>query len=501
MISDRHRATLAILLVLSAFLAVIPSASAAESETVLLPWVPNADTTGGIGSWTGLIEIQNTTSTLCSIQVSIPKAGGGWTIKNSFIMGPNQLSQLNPTDLGLPSPGGAVQVDSSGCKAAVSVKQTVGTLTTSPWSNGATAVAGYTGITSEDAAGYPAWVLPIVQTNNGWDSYLRVSSFESFNEKTATIAIYSYHNEAGSTGPVFTENVSLQAGSTQTVDLLETLGQTGFIGFAYVTSEGHIAAMVQREKASTGMAMLNVASPYDVGQASIQAPGAFSLHAPIVFNAYNGWNTGINLANPNDSVANVTISYPGAGRADDTVQMAPFSSDYVYTPATAPSQVGFTGSAVITSTVPVAAAVDEVKYSTGDAISYIATQATGSSVYVPLVFKASESGTHNDNSGINVSNGSSSQTTVEITIHDAIGGVVGGPYDITVPANGGNFVYLPSTTVAPDTIGSAVVTSLDGAPIVAVSNDVSYDVGGDGSCVFNAPASTGLYLIGTPPAS
>lgn len=499
MIPDRQRAALAILLVLSAFLAVIPAASAAESETVLLPWVPNADTTGGVGSWNGLIEIQNTSSTLCSIQISIPKDGGGWTVKNSFIMGPNQLSELNPTDIGLPSPGGAVQIDSSGCKAAASVKQTVGTLTSAPWSNGATSVAGYTGITSEDAAGYPAWVLPIVQTNSGWDSYLRVSNFESFNEKSATIAIYSYHNGAGSTGPVFTETVSLEAGATQTVDLLETLGQTGFVGFAYITSGGHIAAMVQREKASTGMAMLNAASPYDVGQASIQALGTFNLHAPIVFNAYNGWNTGINLANPNDSIANVTISYPGAGRADDTVQMAPFSSDYVYTPATAPAQIGFTGNAVISSNVPVAAAVDEVKYSTGDAISYIASQAIGSTVYVPLVFKASESGTHNDNSGINVSNGSDSQTTVEITIHDAIGGVVGGPYDITVPAHGGNFIYLPSTTVAPNTIGSAVVTSVEGVPIVAVSNDVSYDVGGDGSSVFNAPSSTGLYLIGAPP--
>ncbi len=492
--SERLRAAFALLLVISAFIVAVPVASAADSETVYLPWVPNGDTTGGLGPWYGRIEIQNTAATLCSIHIAIPSATGGWTVHNTFIVGPNQLSDLSPSDIGLPTPGGAVVVDSSGCKAAVSVKQASGNFVDPPWSYGATAVTGYTGIPSEDATGHPAWILPIVQTNNGWNSYIRLTNFEDFNTKNISVEIFPFHNAGGSTGSIYSNTVAVPAGGTQTIDLLSALlGQTGFVGFARVTSEGNVAAMVQREKASTGMAMLNPASPYLAGQAMIQSVGSYNLQAPIIFNAYNGWNTGINLANPTGSTANVTISYPGAGRADDVLAMAPYSSDYVYTPFSASGQTGFTGNAVINSDVPVAAAVDEVKYSTGDAISYIAVPAMGSEVAVPLVFKQAQSGTRNDNSGINVSNAGATQTTVEITIYDQTGGVAGGPYDITIPANGSNFIYLPSTTVPPSTVGTAVVTSIDGAPIVAVSNDVSYDVGADGSAVFNAPSAAGLY--------
>ena len=207
----------------------------------------------------------------------------------------------------------------------------------------------------------------------------------------------------------------MQAGHTQTIDMLDALGSSGFIGFARVTSDGNIAAMVQREKASTGMAMINLASSYASGEASIQTVGPNALQAPIIFNAYNGWNTGINLANPNDSIANVTISYPGSGRDDDVLSISPFSSDYVYTPSTAPNQTGFTGSAIISSDVPVAAAVDEVKYSSDDAISYIAVPAVDSTVAVPLVFKQSQDGLLSDNSGINISNAGDSTSTVEVT--------------------------------------------------------------------------------------
>ncbi len=498
--TGRLRAVLAVLLVVSAFIVAIPAASATDSETVYLPWVPNGDTTGGLGPWYGRIEIQNTSSTLCSIQIAVPNETGGWIVHNTFIISPNALDDLSPDDIGLAAPGGAVRIASSGCKAAVSVKQATGDYNDPPWSYGATAVAGYTGIPAEDAMNNPAWILPIVQTNNGWDSYLRLTNVEGFNAKNVTVEIFPFHNLGGETGYIFSETVAIQAGATQTIDLLDALGQTGFVGFARVTSTGNVVAMVQREKESTGMAMLNPASPDIAGEASIQSIVTYQLQAPIIFNAYNGWNTGINLANPNGSTANVTVSYPGAGRPDDVLAMAPYSSDYVYTPSNAANQTGFTGSAVISSDVPVAAAVDEVKYSTGDAISYIAVPALDTEVAVPLVFKQSQSGTRNDNSGINVSNASSSQTTVEITIHSPLGTIVGGPYDITVPANGSNFVYLPTTTAPPGTMGSATIKSLDGAPIVVVSNDVSYDVAGDGSAVFNAPSPMGLYQIGGAPS-
>ncbi|HVB65462.1 MAG TPA: hypothetical protein VNE17_12070 [Nitrolancea sp.] len=497
MSSGRFRVAIVLLLVVSACFAIVPLAGATDSGTVILPWVPNGDNTGGLGPWYGRIEIQNPSATLCSIKISVPSANGAWNANTQFIIGPHSLSDLAPGDIGLAAPGGAVMIDSSGCKAAVSVKQASTTFGDPPWSNGARAVTGYTGVPGEDTVNAPDWILPIVQTNNGWDSYIRVTNVEQFNTKNVTIQIFPYHNLSDVSGYVYSETISLTAGSTHTLDLLAALGQTGFVGFARITSTGNVVALVQREKPASEVAMINVASALPTQVAMIQSVNSYMLQAPIVFNAYNGWNTGINLANPTGAVANVTISYPGAGRPDDIVTLQPYASDYVYTPANASGQTGFTGNAVIYSDQPIGAIVDEVKYSTNDGISYSAVPGLGSQVSLPLVFKQSQSGTRNDNSGINVSNASDTQTTVEINIYNQQGGLAGGPYDLTIPAHSSNFIYLPTTSVPPDTLGTAIVTSLDDAPIVAVSNDVSYDIAGGGSAVFNAPSSLGLYQIGS----
>jgi len=498
--SDRLRAPLALLLVISTLILAIPTASAADTETVLLPWVPNGDTTGGLGPWQGHIEVQNTTNQLCSFQISVPVESGGWMTSNPFSIGPYQLSDFSPDDIGLPTPGGAVQIESTGCTLAVAVKEASGSFDQAPWSSGASEITGYTGIPGIDTENSPDWIIPIVQTNNGWDSYLRISNFDSQNTNYIKVEVYPFHNLGGSGAPIFTESTAVQSGHTQTIDLRQFLGQSGFEGFARVSSAANIAALVQREKASSGMAMINVASTYSAGEASIQDVVPSELQAPIIFNAYNGWNTGINLANPNDSIANVTIKYPESGRADDVLSIAPFSSDYVYTPSTAPNQTEFTGSAVIDSDVPVAASVDEVKYSSDDAISYVAVPAVDNTVFVPLVFKQSQDGSLTDNSGINVSNAGDTSATVEITIHDEVGNLAGNSFALTVPPHSSNFIYIPTTTVPPHTYGSAIVQAVNGLPIVAVSNDVSYDITLNGSAVFNAPSASGLYRIGAPPA-
>jgi hypothetical protein len=146
--------------------------------------------------------------------------------------------------------------------------------------------------------------------------------------------------------------------------------------------------------------------------------------------------------------------------------------------------------------MPVAAAVDEVKYSTNDSISYTAVTASGAQLSAPIVFKQSQNGSRDDNSGINIANGTDHQTTVEISIYSRVGVLVGGPFDLTIPAHSGNFIYLASVSVPAGTAGHAIVTSLDGSNIAAVSNDVSYEIDGNGSAVFNLPSTSGLYRIG-----
>ncbi len=484
------------LIVASLLVIIAPTASADVTGTVYLPWVPNRDATGGLGPWFGRIELQNPSSSTCIVKVTAGVEGGSWPGSTTVDLGPHEMANLSPESIGLPEPGGAVVLNSSGCKATAAVKQASGGFNDAPWSHGADEITGYTGIPQEDVGGSPDWILPIVQTNNSWDSYIRVSNVDDTSVTRATIEIFSYQNEDGKVGSDYSVTVTIAAGATRTIDVHDAIPISGYVGFARVTSFGHIAALVQREKPIARMAMINVASTYDTGFFAPQGTGDYALEAPIVFNAYNGWNTGINLANPNDATANVTISYPGAGRPDDTLELEPYSADYVYTPGNAPAQSGFTGNAVIYSDVPIAASVDEVKYSTSDSISYTAVPAAASQLAVPVVFKQSLDGSRNDNSGINLSNSTDRQTTVEIKIYSSIGILIGGPFDLTIPAHSGNFIYLASVSVPSGSIGNATVTSLDGAGIVAVSNDVSYDITGNGSVVFNAPSNVGLYRIG-----
>ena len=479
-------------LMLAAFLSVGGSAAAAEEGSVVLPWVPNGDDTGEIGTWDAQIVLQNPAYALCGITIQVPPGNNSWMQSDQFLIEPHGSLVFTPDDIALPEPGGPVMIDSTGCDVAVAVKQTAGDVADAPWSHGANAVAGYTGVPGADLTGMDTWFLPIVQTNNGWNSYIRVSNLLQSGDETVTVDLFPMRNDAGE-GAKTSVTFGLAPGTTKVIDVLETVGQTEWVGFARVTSNGAFAAIVQREKPETSMVMLNVGSPHTSAAGS---SGSHRLDAPIVFNAYNGWNTGINVANTTDQPANVTISYPGAARPDDHLTLAPFSSDYVFTPANAPEQTGFSGTAVITADQPVAAVVDEVKYGTGEAISYSASGVAASELTVPLVFRQDEDGVHNDNSGVNLSNPNDHDVTVEIQILDELGVPVGGTITVNLPANQGNFAYLPSTAVPPGTRGAALIHTTDGSPVVAISNDVSYDVAADGSAVFAAVSGSGFYRVG-----
>lgn len=497
--SGRVRVGTLFLLLVGTLLVGGPRSRADISETVYLPWVPNGDSSGALGAWYGRVELQNPSTSTCAVQVSSGTGTGDWTAAVVVDLKPFEQRDLSPEEIGLGSPGGVVMLEASGCRASAAVKQASQSFADPPWSHGTAGVTGYTGVPLEDTVGSPNWILPIVQTNNGWDSFIRVSNVAPTFATRATIDIFPYQNIEGDTGAFFSETVTIPAGATRSVDLLDAVAQTGFVGFARISSTGSVVAEVQREKASADLAMIDVATGYPTDLASLAVAGTYALQAPIIFNAYNGWNTGINLANANDATAHVTISYPGAGRPDDLVTMLPYSSEFVYTPGNAPNQAGFTGNAVIYADAPIAAAVDEVKYSTNDAISYSAVPALSDTAAVPIVFKQSQDGRHNDNSGINISNGGDTQTRVAVSVHDQSGLLAGGPFELTIPAHASNFIYLASAAVPAGTMGSAIVTSLDGANIVVVSNDVSYDVDGGGSVVFNAPSSAGLYQIGGAP--
>ena len=69
------------------------------------------------------------------------------------------------------------------CPLTASLKMVTPDVSRSPWSDGAKVVTGYTGLSgadmdsAESSLGLWNWYLPIVQTNSGWNTIIRVTNF------------------------------------------------------------------------------------------------------------------------------------------------------------------------------------------------------------------------------------------------------------------------------------------------------------------------------------
>jgi hypothetical protein len=152
--------------------------------------------------------------------------------------------------------------------------------------------------------------------------------------------------------------------------------------------------------------------------------------------------------------------------------------------------------------VPYEGAVDEVKYETTEALSYMTSSLPQRDAAIPVVYREDPATGRHDNSGINIASLSTvSDQQVLVDLIDP-GGVslLDAPISVTLPAGGNAFVYLPFVPEIPvGTFASARITSSNEDGFVAISNDINYAVPGDGSVVFVATGTSGYYLI--PPAN
>jgi hypothetical protein len=125
----------------------------------------------------------------------------------------------------------------------------------------------------------------------------------------------------------------------------------GWVGQAWVSTDCHVAATVDRVKPTqpwgdpVNMALTNQALPTAAGN-TVQA-------LPLIFQGYNGWNTGISIANldPN-AAANVTITYynsAGVAMGTESRAIQPRAMEFVYKPATTDVGIGGFGHALVTS--------------------------------------------------------------------------------------------------------------------------------------------------------
>ena len=251
--------------------------------------------------------------------------------------------------------------------------------------------------------------LPIVQTNTGWDSILHITNIDpsSPNFASVTVTLYTAAGQ-GAFGPSVGQfTTSLNQGQTATIDLTKDMNiPDGWVGSAWITSDYGVVANVNRQKPETNMALTNTRAPSlfantsgsdASGGASTSATtqasgsGLFQMVAPLVFQNYNGWNTGVNIANTSELTNTVTVTWVGpTGNVvgTDSVTIPAKAMEYIYRPNTQDIGLdsGFVGAATLTSLLPFTAAVDEVKYTgtgndVGQAMSYIATDAGASAAW------------------------------------------------------------------------------------------------------------------------
>lgn len=392
-------------------------------------------------------------------------------------------------------------------------------------------VDGYSGLTpGQITSADDTWVLPIAQTNNGWRTILRVASFGAMTDSIdgATDVKLTFHgsSEQGFAGESWRLSKRIDAGEVATVDLSDYVPDD-FVGSVFIESSAAIGAVAERMKSGDRMLLTNVSRPKSI-DGNLQ-------YAPLIFRDYNQWNTGISVANTdpdNWNVVTVTYYNPSRSRVgQDTLTIPPQGMEFIYSPGSEDDEriaQGFVGSARITGTAPFHAAVDQVKYignnsSVGQGMSYVLEHdiahyrqsefadvaqegfGFGDILALPLLQKGDSSGS-GDTSGVQLFNTSlTNDVKLEVMLYTGDGDpsaptvneVDPNPILITLGPSQSFTLYTHGLTDMPDGFqGSASFEVVSGGGgVVGISNNVNYDVVGDGSASYNMVAVVPLYLL------
>jgi hypothetical protein len=169
---------------------------------------------------------------------------------------------------------------------------------------------------------------------------------------------------------------------------------------------------------------------------------------------------------------------------------------------------GLIGSVVLESGngQPFHAAVDQVNYNSGAAMSYT-LGALGADARpghehlgLPLLQKSNSLGEIGDTTGIQLFNPDPvNSVQAEIRLYSPAGGLMSltadGPVEIELgPRNSYTFYVVDESEIPMGTVGSVVVTVTGGdGQVIAVSNLVNYDVQGDGAVVFGLANGSGQF--------
>jgi large repetitive protein len=205
--------------------------------------------------------------------------------------------------------------------------------------------------------------------------------------------------------------------------------------------------------------------------------GSTTLNAPVALNnAYGGFYTGMGIQNTSASSGTVAVTYYDVNGAP-TVRTFPILANgslgvYQGSPVDGPAVGAYT--ATITSTLPLAAIVNEVASSSGSAqqsTSYNTFSAGSATLHLPLVENA---GSDPWNTGEGIMNTGAGSTTVTVNYYNtATGASVGATQTQTLAANAFWGLYQPAGGLPSGTRATAVVTTSSGGQVAVICNETS----------------------------
>jgi hypothetical protein len=243
---------------------------------------------------------------------------------------------------------------------------------------------------------------------------------------------------------------------------------SGFAGTATITSSaGQPLGAIVNETGPGGQF-----SSYDA-----VAAGSTTLNAPVALNnAFGGYYTGMGIQNTSASAGTVSVTYYDASGTPTlkSFSIAAYGSLGVYQGSTSDGPAAGAYTAVIQSTLPLAAIVNEVAPSTTSAkqsTSYNTFSAGSATLHLPLVENA---GSDPWNTGEGIMNTGSASTTVTVAYYDTVtGAAVGTVQTQTLAPHAFWGLYQPSGGLPSGMRATAVITTSSGGQVAVICNESS----------------------------
>jgi hypothetical protein len=242
---------------------------------------------------------------------------------------------------------------------------------------------------------------------------------------------------------------------------------SGFAGTATISSSaGGIAAIVNE----TGLG--GQFSSYDAVPS-----GGSQLNVPVALNnAFGGYYTGMGIQNASASAGTVSVTYYDASGTPTlkSFSIAANGSLGVYQGSATDGPAAGAYTAVIQSTLPLAAIVNEVAPPGGAAqqsTSYNTFSAGSSSLHLPLVENA---GSDPWTTGEGIMNTGSGSTTVTVSYYNAgTGAAFGTVQTQTLAPNAFWGLFQPTGGLPSGSRATAVVTISSGGQVAVICNESS----------------------------